>query len=57
MVRDRKSVREIIAGLGSGAVDRVLQKHVNDQSVLSNIRDIAWKTRDSRAIRRYLEAI
>ncbi len=57
MARDRKSVREILAGLGAGAVDRVLQRHTENKAVLSNIRDVAWKTRDSRAIRNYLEAL
>lgn len=57
MARDRKSVREILFGLGAGSVDRVLQRHADNKSVLSDIRDVAWKTRDSRAIRTYLEAL
>ena len=57
MARDRKSVREILAGLGAGAVDRVLQRHAENKGVLANIRDVAWKTRDSDSIRSYLEAL
>ena len=57
MARDSKSVREILAGLGAGSVDRVLQRHPDSNSVLSGIRDIAWKTRDSAAIRNYLEQL
>jgi hypothetical protein len=57
MARDRNSVREILAGLGAGSVDRVLQQHANNKQVLSNIRDISWKTRDAEAIRNYLDAL
>ncbi|MCI0602100.1 hypothetical protein L0156_03735 [bacterium] len=57
MARDRRSVREILAGLGGGGVDRVLQRHAENKAVLSNIRDVASKTRDSRAIRSYLDAL
>lgn len=57
MARDRKSVLEILAGLGAGSVDRVLQMYPDNNSVLSGIRDIAWKTRDSGAIRNYLEQL
>jgi hypothetical protein len=57
MARDRNSVREILAGLGAGSVDRVLQKHAENRAVVSQIRDVAWKTRDWRAIRNYLEAL
>jgi hypothetical protein len=57
MARDRKSVRAILAGLGSGSVDRVLQSHPDNKVVLSGIRDIAWKTRDASAIRNYLEQL
>ena len=57
MARDRKSVREILAGLGAGAVDRVLQRHAENKTVLANIRDVAWKTRNSDAIRNYLQAL
>ena len=57
MARDRKSIREILAGLGAGAVDRVLQRHPENRTILANIRDVAWKTRDSDAIRNYLQAL
>ncbi len=57
MARDRKSVREILFGLGAGSVDRVLQRHADNKVLLSEIRDVAWKTRDSRAIRTYLDAL
>jgi hypothetical protein len=57
MARDRKSVRQILAGLGAGAVDRVLQRHADNKTLLANIRDVAWKTRDSDAIRNYLQAL
>jgi hypothetical protein len=57
MARDRKSVREIIAGFGAGSVDRVLQRHADHSGVLSNIRDVAWKMRDSASIRAYLESL
>jgi hypothetical protein len=57
MARDRKSIREILAGLGAGAVDRVLQRHPDDRAVLANIRDVASKTRDSNAIKNYLQAL
>jgi hypothetical protein len=57
MARDRKSVREILAGLGAGAVDRVLQRHAENKAVIANIRDVASKTRDSDAIRNYLQAL
>jgi len=57
MARDRKSVREILAGLGAGSIDRVLQQHADNKQVVSNIRDISWKTRNSSTIREYLEAL
>jgi hypothetical protein len=57
MARDRKSVREILAGFGAGSVDRVLQRHPDNRDVLSGIRDIAWKTRNAGAIRNYLEQL
>jgi hypothetical protein len=57
MARDRKSVREILAGFGAGSVDRVLQRHSENKDVLSGIRDIAWKTRNADAIRNYLEQL
>lgn len=57
MARDRKSVREILAGLGAGSVDRVMERHRENKTVLSQIGDVAWKTRNSRAIRTYLEAL
>jgi hypothetical protein len=57
MARGRKSVREILAGLGAGSVDRVLERYREDHSVQSKIGDVAWKTRDARAIRTYLEAL
>jgi hypothetical protein len=57
MARDRKSVQQILAGLGAGSIDRVLQQHADNKQVLSRIRDVSWKTRDSRAIREYLETL
>jgi hypothetical protein len=57
MARDPKSVREILAGLGAGAIDRVLQRHNGNKTVTAGIRDLSWKTRDSRVIRDYLEAL
>jgi hypothetical protein len=57
LARDRKSIREILAGLGAGSVDRVLQKHSGNKNVASQIEDVAWKTRNWRAIRNYLEAL
>jgi hypothetical protein len=57
MARDRQSVREILAGLGAGSIDRVLQQHSDNKQVISNIRDISWKTRNAETIRNYLEAL
>jgi hypothetical protein len=57
MARDRRSVREILGGLGAGSVDHVLKRHAENRSVLSGIRDIAIRTRNSRAIRNYLEGL
>ena len=57
MARDRKSVQEILGGLGAGSVDTILQRHPENKAMLSNIRDVAWKTRDARAIRNYLEGL
>jgi hypothetical protein len=55
LARDRKSVKEIIAGFTSGSIDVVLQKAGENRQVLSGIRDVAWRTRDKTAIRRYLQ--
>ena len=57
LARDRNSIREILAGLGAGSIDRVLQKHSDNKSLSSQIQDVAWKTRDWRKIRNYLEAL
>ncbi len=57
MARDRKSVKAILAGLGAGAIDSVLQRHAGNKQVIGQIRDIAWKTRNPDAIRNFLEAL
>ena len=57
MARDRKGVLQILAGFGAGSIDRVMERHRENKSILSQIGDVAWKTRNSRAIRTYLEQL
>jgi|GEM_PF-4211638 len=57
LARNRCAIRQILAGLGSGSVDRVLQRHSASKKVVSDICDVAWKTHDSQAIRSYLEGL
>jgi hypothetical protein len=55
LARDPKSVRQIIEGFTAGSVDVVLQRQSGNKSVLSAIRDIAWKARDWKVIRTHLQ--
>ncbi len=56
MARDPKSVRQIIEGYTSGSIDVVLRKEAGNKESLSAIRDIAWKSRNSETIQKYLQS-
>jgi hypothetical protein len=56
MARGRKAVTQIVEGLSSSPIDVVLQRHGSDKSVLSAIRDVAWKTKDAASIRNYISS-
>ncbi|HET6266384.1 MAG TPA: hypothetical protein VFG11_01615 [Acidobacteriota bacterium] len=56
MARDRKAVNQIVEGLSSSPIDVVLQRHGTDKSMLSAIRDVAWKTKNAAAIRNYISS-
>lgn len=56
LARDRKSVLQILSGLGAGAIDMVLQKTDQRKELLSSTKEIAWKTRSAAAIRNHLRA-
>lgn len=57
MARDPKSVHQIIEGYTAGSIDVVLRKEAGNKESLSGIRDIAWKSRDSRTIQQYLNSL
>ena len=57
LARDRKSVKEILSGFNSAAIDVLLQRAAASKQLLSQIQDVAWKTRDADAIREYLTSI
>lgn len=56
MARDPKSVRAIVDGLTAGSIDVVLNRLNGNKQVLASIGDYAWKIRDSKAIRNYLQS-
>jgi len=56
LARDRKSVNAILTGFSAGGIDVVLQKNASNKAVISSIRDFAWKSRDWKAIRSFLQA-
>jgi hypothetical protein len=57
MARDPKSVKAILEGYTAGSIDVVLRKEAGNKETLSAIRDIAWKSRDSETIQRYLTSL
>jgi hypothetical protein len=56
MAREPAAVKSIIRGLTAGSIDVVLQTQDGNQKVLSQIQDFAWKRRDWKAIRDYLQS-
>jgi hypothetical protein len=57
MVRDRKSVQQILHGFSSGPIDVAMQKASGDKRIIGAIRDVAWKTRDAASIRSFLASV
>ena len=57
LARDPRSVKQILTGLNAGGIDAVLLNSNGNQKLESVIQDIAWKTRDWKAIREYLESL
>lgn len=55
MAREPAAVKAIIRGLSAGSIDVVLQTQDGNQKVLSEIQSFAWKRRDWKAIRDYLQ--
>jgi hypothetical protein len=57
LARDPRSVRQILTGLNAGGIDAVLLNSNGNQKLETVIQDVAWKTRDSKAIQAYLESM
>jgi hypothetical protein len=57
LARDPRAVRQIITGFNAGGIDAVLLNANGDKKVQSNIRDVAWRTKDWRRIRSYLQSV
>lgn len=57
MARDPKSVKAILDGYTAGSIDVVLRQEAGNKGTLSAIRDLAWKSRNSETIQRYLNSL
>ena len=56
LARDRRSVRQILTGLNAGGIDAVLLNANGNKKLGSTISDVAWRTKDWKAIRSFLQS-
>lgn len=58
LAREPRSVRQILTGFNAGGIDAILLFNANNNKTLeSGIRTVAWKTKDWKAIRDYLQSV
>jgi hypothetical protein len=57
LARDPRSVRQILTGFNAGGIDAILLNANGNKALEGSISDFAWKTRDWKAIRSYLQSV
>jgi hypothetical protein len=57
MARAPRSVRQMLEGLRAGSIDVVLLRAAGDRAAVSAIRDLAWQSRNWRAIANSLSSM